>query len=79
MTAHTFTNQAEQILTGVCLPARELMASIFWGRLEMLMVEFIQQGTTIMSDMYKGNTKETAWGHSEQMPWNAGICCSASP
>jgi hypothetical protein len=31
------------------LSARKLMASVFWDRKRVLMVEFLQQGTTIMS------------------------------
>jgi hypothetical protein len=31
------------------LSARKLMATVFWGRKGMLMVEFMQQGTTITS------------------------------
>jgi hypothetical protein len=29
--------------------ARKLMAAVFWNRLGVLMVEFMQQGTTIIS------------------------------
>jgi hypothetical protein len=32
--------------------ARKLMAAIFWDREGVLMVEFIQQGATIMSEVY---------------------------
>jgi hypothetical protein len=46
---HTFTKQAKQVQT---LSARKLMASVFWDRDEVLMVEFMQQGTTIMSEVY---------------------------
>jgi hypothetical protein len=37
------------------LPARKLMAVFFWGggdRIELLVVEFMQQGTTITSKVY---------------------------
>jgi diphthamide synthase subunit DPH2 len=34
------------------LSARNLMATVFWDRKEVLMVEFMQQGTTIMSEVY---------------------------
>jgi hypothetical protein len=32
------------------LSARKLMAILFWGRKGVLMVEFMQQGTTITSE-----------------------------
>jgi hypothetical protein len=31
------------------MSARKLMATVFWDRKGVLMVEFLQQGTTIMS------------------------------
>jgi hypothetical protein len=34
------------------LSARELMATVFWDRKGVLMVEFMQQQTTIMSEVY---------------------------
>jgi hypothetical protein len=34
------------------LPARKLMATVFWDRKRVLMVEFMQHGTTIMSEVY---------------------------
>jgi hypothetical protein len=40
--AHTFTKQAEKFQEK---SARKLMATVFWGR-TVLMVEFMQQGTT---------------------------------
>jgi hypothetical protein len=39
------------------LSARNLMAAVFWDRKGVLMVEFVQQGTTIMSEFY-GETPE---------------------
>jgi hypothetical protein len=45
---YTFTKQAEKF----CLPARKLMATVFWDRKEVLMVGFMQQGTAIMSEVY---------------------------
>jgi hypothetical protein len=35
-----------------CLSARKLMETIFWDRKGVLMVEFMQQGTTITSEVY---------------------------
>jgi hypothetical protein len=34
------------------LSARKLMAAVFWDRKGMLMVEFMQQGNTITSEVY---------------------------
>jgi hypothetical protein len=34
------------------MPARKLMAAVFWNRKGVLMVEFMQQGTTIKSEVY---------------------------
>jgi hypothetical protein len=39
--------------------ARKQMETVFWDRNGVLVVEFVQQGTTIMSDVLQ-NTKETA-------------------
>jgi hypothetical protein len=50
--AHTFTKQAEKTLNKRCLPARKLMATVFWAREGVLMVEFMQQATTITSEVY---------------------------
>jgi hypothetical protein len=34
------------------LPVRRLMATVFWDRKGVLMAEFMQQGTTVMSEVY---------------------------
>jgi hypothetical protein len=34
------------------LSGRKLMATVFWDRKGVLMVEFMQQGTTIISEVY---------------------------
>jgi hypothetical protein len=34
------------------LSARNMVAAVSWDRKEMLMVEFMQHGTTIMSEVY---------------------------
>jgi hypothetical protein len=39
-------------LNKFCLPARKLMATVFWDRKGVLQVKFIQQGTTIVSQLY---------------------------
>jgi hypothetical protein len=33
------------------LPARKLMEAVFWDRKGVPMVEFMQQGTTVMSEV----------------------------
>jgi hypothetical protein len=43
------------------LSARKLMATVFWDRKGVLMVQFMQQETTITSEVYcVRNTKKTA-------------------
>jgi hypothetical protein len=42
------------------LSTRKLMATVFWDRKGVLMVEFMQQGTTITSEVYCENTKNTS-------------------
>jgi hypothetical protein len=46
---YTFTKQAEKFKQ---TSARNLMATIFWDRKGVLIVEFMQQGTTITSEVY---------------------------
>jgi hypothetical protein len=58
--------------------ARKLMVALFWDRKGVLIVDFIQQGTTITSEMYC-ETLRNCWGHSEQKARNADIRCSAPP
>jgi hypothetical protein len=41
------------------------------------MVKFMQQGTTITSQVYWETLKKAAHDHSEQKAWNADIRCSA--
>jgi hypothetical protein len=57
--AHTITRQAEKNVNK-CLPARKLMAIVFWDRKKVLMVEFMQQGNTITSEVYCKTLKKTA-------------------
>jgi hypothetical protein len=40
------------------ISARKLMATVFWVGKGVLMVEFIQQGTTVMSEVYRETLKE---------------------
>jgi hypothetical protein len=63
-----------------CLPARKLMVTIFWDWKDVLMVEFMQQGTIITSEVYCKTPKELRRaGHSEQKAWNADIQCGVPP
>jgi hypothetical protein len=41
------------------LSARKLMASVFWDRKGVLIVEFMQQGITVMSEVYYEILKKT--------------------
>jgi hypothetical protein len=41
------------------ISARKLIAALFWDRKGMVMVELMQQGTTMMSHVFQ-NTKEPA-------------------
>jgi hypothetical protein len=62
------------------LSARKLMTAVFWDRKGVLMVEFVQQGTTITSEVYcKTLKKLRRASHSEQKAWNAEIQCIAPP
>jgi hypothetical protein len=54
------------------MSARKLMATVFWDRKGVLMVEFRQQGTTITSEVYCETLKELhRANHSEQKAWSA--------
>jgi histone-lysine N-methyltransferase SETMAR len=44
---HTFTKQAKKFHK-----ARNLMATVFWDKIRVLLVEFMQQDTTITSEVY---------------------------
>jgi hypothetical protein len=57
---HTHSPNKPRILNERCLPARKLMATVFWDRKGVLMVEFMQKGTTITSDVYCETRKKTA-------------------
>jgi hypothetical protein len=54
------------------------MATVFWDRKGVLMVKFIQQGTTVTKQVYCKILK-TVWGHSEQKAWNVNIWGTAPP
>jgi hypothetical protein len=40
-----------------CLPARKLMATVFWEKNGVLMVEFMQQRITTASEVYSETLK----------------------
>jgi hypothetical protein len=42
-----------------CVPAKKLMKTLFWDRKGVLIVEFMQQGTTITSEVYCETLKKT--------------------
>jgi hypothetical protein len=56
------------------------METVSWDRKGVLMVEFMQRGTIIMSQVYCETLKQlNRASHSEQKAWNADIWCSALP
>jgi hypothetical protein len=59
------------------LSARKLMATVFWDKERVLMVEFMQQGTAKTSEMYCKTLN--CVGHSKQKVLNADICCRVPP
>jgi hypothetical protein len=50
MNAHTYSKSPNKFEEN--LSERKLMATVFWQRKGVLMVEFMQQGTAIMSKVY---------------------------
>jgi hypothetical protein len=48
----THIYQIRQKSLNRCLPARKQMAAVFWVRKGVLMVDFMQQGMTIMSELF---------------------------
>jgi hypothetical protein len=74
--AHTVTNKPKMVKQ--TLSARKLMATVFWDRKGVLMVEFMQQGTTITSEVYCGKIKKLP-RTIRKKEWNADIRCSAPP
>jgi hypothetical protein len=62
------------------MSVRKLMATVFWDRRGVLMVEFILQGTTMASDVYYKTLKKLRRAsHSEQKVWNAIIQSTVPP
>jgi hypothetical protein len=55
-----------------------LLAAVFWGRKDMLMVEFVKKGATMLSKVYRKTLgKQRRAGHSKQWVQNYNIWCSA--
>jgi hypothetical protein len=55
----THSPNRQNIFNKRCLSARKLMATVFWERNGVLIVEFMQEGTTISSEVCcVGNTKK---------------------
>jgi hypothetical protein len=57
---------------------RKLMSAVFWDRKGVLMVQFMQQGTTVTSEVYC-ETLKNCLGLFRKKTWNADIRCSAPP
>jgi hypothetical protein len=56
------------------------MAAVFWNRKGLLMVEFMQQGTTITSEVYWETLKNCiGLAVQKKKAWNVDIRCSAPP
>jgi hypothetical protein len=60
------------------ISARNLMAAVFLDRKGVLMMEFMQQGTTV-SEVYCETLKNCAGPAIQNKEWNADIQCNAPP
>jgi hypothetical protein len=60
------------------LSVRKLVTAIFWDKKGVPMMEFVQHGTTIMSEVYCETLKNCVGSHRKKT-WNADIRCSAPP
>jgi hypothetical protein len=49
---HTHSLNKPKSLNKRCLLARKLMAAVFWDRKGVLIEEFMQQGTTVTSEVF---------------------------
>jgi hypothetical protein len=54
---HTHSLNRPKKLKVRCVPARKLMVAVFWDRKGMLVMEFMQQGNTITSEVYNETLK----------------------
>jgi hypothetical protein len=62
------------------MSARKLMTDVFWDRKEVLMVEFMQQRTIIMSQMHCETLKNCVEpAIQKRKAWNDDIRCSDFP
>jgi hypothetical protein len=78
--AHTHSLDKTKNFKHMLSATRKLMATVFWDRKGVMMVQFMQirEHDNVRSVMR--NTKIAASaGHSEQKAWNADIRCSALP
>jgi hypothetical protein len=55
------------------------METVFWDRKGVLLMEFMQQGTTIMPQVYCETLKKCIGPFRKKKAWNADIWCSAPP
>jgi hypothetical protein len=62
---HTYSPNKPKMLKQT-LSARKLMITVFWDRKGELMVEFMQQGATIMSEVYYETLKKNCLGPAMQ-------------
>jgi hypothetical protein len=53
-----YIHQTSQNSSYKCLTAKKLMATVFWDMKGMLMVKFMQHGTTITPEVYCGTLKK---------------------
>jgi hypothetical protein len=60
------------------LSSSKLMATVLWHKKGVLMVEFMQQGTTLTSEVYCETLKKCVVPFRTNV-WNAHIQCSAPP
>jgi hypothetical protein len=58
---------------------RKVMATVFWDRKGVLMVELMQQGTAITSQVYCETLKELCRASQKKMAWNSEIWYGAPP
>jgi hypothetical protein len=59
MNAETKEQSSQKMLNKRCLPAKKLMATVFWDRRGVPMVEFTQHGMAIMSEVYCETLKKS--------------------
>jgi histone-lysine N-methyltransferase SETMAR len=55
---HTHSPKMPKNLNKRCLPASKLMTTVFWDRKGVLMMKFMQRGTTVTSEVYCKTLKQ---------------------